>query len=376
MLLLVLLAFACLVQGDDESLNRKAVKRRALARPDNYFEDPVTVQEKDTGLRWPDDHPQVLKLTPIQKDILDEQQAKIPEVKGIIRNIPVSGHAPDGTLPHDSEYLHVFTTMCEDSRFIAFGKAMVRSLVSKSVRKPIHFHILHDDSPNILRGLIHPLVEMDALGMLGSSPGRFRFSHSATTVPERLKNEFKRCACSRLMLPQEFPELGLVAYVDADTVINADMADLFDLADRWTEHQWIAMAEAGIPAPTNTKRKFFGRTGVNTGVLLVDLNKWRKTGFTDYFMNFDGLMRIGDQDIMNAYFVEHPDEIDILPCEWNYRLVAECPVLVHEVKIFHGNAEYFNLMVRKPSGMDVLKIWDLTVWFESIGRHGNPLNEA
>lgn len=57
-------------------------------------------------------------------------------------------------------------------------------------------------------------------------------------------------------------------------------------------------------------------------------------------------LTFGDQDIINIYFHFHPDQLYILPCEFNYRpdhctYMSSCPIN-DGIKILHGNRGSFH----------------------------------
>lgn len=61
----------------------------------------------------------------------------------------------------------------------------------------------------------------------------------------------------------------------------------------------------------------------------------------------------GDQDILNIYFHFHPEQLLLLPCEYNYRpdhcmYLDLCKSAVDGIKIIHGNRGYFHKAENQP----------------------------
>ena len=107
-----------------------------------------------------------------------------------------------------------------------------------------------------------------------------------------------------------------------------------------------------------------GLTGFNSGVLLLDLAKLRKSELYDSLLNHETIDRLtakyhfkghlGDQDFFSLIGMEHEDMFFVLPCEWNRQLCRwwgehgyeevfdqyfKCETRSENssVKIYHGN---------------------------------------
>lgn len=131
--------------------------------------------------------------------------------------------------------------------------------------------------------------------------------------------QFTLATYYRLLIPQLLPEnIKKVIYLDCDTVVLNDIGDLWDqdvenhyllaVPDMWTESMYVSSPfglklykELNIPA----KNKYF-----NAGVLVLNLDKWRKDDITNKIMNYLRLYKEHvlwlDQDGLNA----------ILPGKW------------------------------------------------------------
>jgi len=115
---------------------------------------------------------------------------------------------------------------------------------------------------------------------------------------------------ARFLFQDMFPKLGKVLYIDVDTLILGDLAELYSTpidghlvaaavgrGMERVDHCWgvLNFKELGIPADT----PYF-----NAGVLILDLAQWRKEGFANrcmaYAAEYPELCIFWDQTVMNT----------------------------------------------------------------------------
>jgi lipopolysaccharide biosynthesis glycosyltransferase len=115
---------------------------------------------------------------------------------------------------------------------------------------------------------------------------------------------------ARFLFPDMFPDLGKVLYIDVDTLVLGDLAELYSIplgenllaaaVGRGTsraDHCWgvLNYKELGIPPET----PYF-----NAGVLIMDLTSWRRENFAKRCMNYAAkypeLCIFWDQTVMNT----------------------------------------------------------------------------
>ncbi|KAK3094402.1 hypothetical protein FSP39_001274 [Pinctada imbricata] len=74
---------------------------------------------------------------------------------------------------------------------------------------------------------------------------------------------------------------------------------------------------------TNAKHPFYGSGGLNTGVMLMNLTRLRAIGYTSMIENlykeWNSKIMWGEQDLHNIWLHYHPENLYLVPCEWNYR---------------------------------------------------------
>ena len=155
------------------------------------------------------------------------------------------------------------------------------------------------------------------------------------------KTHFQLPVYFRLFLPVMFPEYDKGIYIDSDTVLNADIAELynFDLKDN---------VIGGIPDISISEIAPFleyikNAVGVpdgkyiNSGVLVMNMKKLRDIKFESHFLyilnkyNFEVVAP--DQDYINALC---KDNILYIPYEWN-AMPIEGKKGIDNPKLIHYN---------------------------------------
>lgn len=114
----------------------------------------------------------------------------------------------------------------------------------------------------------------------------------------------------RLFIAELFPQLDRALYLDADIVLQRDVADLYD-----TDLHGAAVAAAtdSFVATVPLLRRYARRVAdvapeayVNSGVLLMDLAQWRQlhaaTRFVELMNRYHVRSVCSDQDYLNAMF--------------------------------------------------------------------------
>eukprot|EP00965_Chrysotila_dentata_P220456 6191786-Pleurochrysis_carterae.AAC.1 len=188
------------------------------------------------------------------------------------------------------------------------------------------------------------LIEMlYTANMLGVTSLNFTF----TPLPQH-RELFKHCSAGRLLMPRLFPDLDVVVYLDADVYVDDDLTDLVGISKSFTAQQWAAVAYETYKPPSwytlgRTNGDYVKPFGINSGVMVVDLRKVRNSAFESFWPHYDGHMPLGDQDLFNAYFAQHMNQLRILPCKWNRCIESRCDEKLGKYNngIVHGNKNTF-----------------------------------
>ncbi len=180
---------------------------------------------------------------------------------------------------------------------------------------------------------------------------------------------------TRLWVADFFPAKDRVLYLDCDMVVVGDITELWQ-ADLGT----CTIGAVSIPGLNSCERLGIpGQFGFfNSGVMLIDLKKWRDGNAKDRLLAFIrqyGPTLISDQDALNACFY---DDRTPLPYVWNviapfyfpassHRL-GLTPVQIAEITA-HARIVHFNsaskpwmYMDSHPRKQDYYKYLGLTEW--------------
>ncbi|XP_045453273.1 glucoside xylosyltransferase 1-like [Melitaea cinxia] len=141
-------------------------------------------------------------------------------------------------------------------------------------------------------------------------------------------NLFSKCAAQRLFIPKLIPHIDSMIYVDTDTLFLGPVDELWDAFGKFNESQISAMTlEDDNPNvswyPRFAKHPFYGKYGLNSGVMLMNLTRMRDFGWVDYvtpiMLRWKLYIPWGDQDIINIIFHYHESAVYVLSCRYNYR---------------------------------------------------------
>lgn len=162
--------------------------------------------------------------------------------------------------------------------------------------------------------------------------GRFQFQVRPLEFPTAMANEwrnlFKPCASQRLFLPNVLHDIDAILYMDADTLFLTGAEAVWSHFNRMNSSQLAALApehEDPNVAWYNrfARHPYYGKLGVNTGVMLMNLTRMRHFQWVDYvvpiYKRYKLKITWGDQDIVNIIFHFHPDKLLEYSCAYNFR---------------------------------------------------------
>lgn len=142
----------------------------------------------------------------------------------------------------------------------------------------------------------------------------------------------------RLFIADMFPQFTKGIYLDADIVVDQDIANLYQLD--LGENLLGVIPDAFISNDPTASAYAENAVGVahqsyfNSGVLLLNLERLRQTKFSSHFLtlmnNYHFQLIAPDQDYLNA--ICH-NELLLLENKWNYQteypLAVDNPVVIH-----------------------------------------------
>lgn len=181
------------------------------------------------------------------------------------------------------------------------------------------------------------------------------------TETEMWRKLFKPCASQRLFLPSLLPYKSII-YVDSDTLFLSPPHQLFNHFTSFNSSQIAGLTfesenvNTGWYSRNFSRHPYYGRFGVNSGVMLMNLERMRELKWEQQmlpiYQKYNFKLVFGDQDIINIYFAYHPDQLYILPCEFNYRpdlcmYMSFCSAF-NGIQLIHGNRGYFHKPEDQP----------------------------
>uniref|UniRef100_A0A1B6CX52 UDP-D-xylose:beta-D-glucoside alpha-1,3-D-xylosyltransferase n=2 Tax=Clastoptera arizonana TaxID=38151 RepID=A0A1B6CX52_9HEMI len=189
----------------------------------------------------------------------------------------------------------------------------------------------------------------------------FSFELHPIAFPIAEENEwrklFKPCASQRLFLPNVLPHIDSVLYVDTDTLFLAPLDDIWSYFKAMNSSQMAALAPEHEDPNTGwynrfARHPFYGKLGVNSGVMLMNLTRMRQFKWEKYlspiYKEFKLKITWGDQDIINIIFHYHPEKLLQYSCRYNYRpdhcmYMSVCHDAVDRgVAVVHGSRGAFH----------------------------------
>lgn len=253
---------------------------------------------------------------------------------------------------YEEDTIHISLTSC-GLRSYWLIRGILASILENPAAHRIHLHLFRDDMnrrkllsqiPIITTGLKN-LTEYDVKEFV---------TGNKTIDPTYYSSRFP-CAYFRLFLSELLPDyVERLLYLDTDTVVFEDLTDLWS---HWEimEEKNISFAGAQELAHTTkstyfqNKQHFVAPSGINTGVLLMNLERMREMNLTGerLFAINDEPVYLADQDVLNTYWYYNPSDYLELPCRWNKRLYSNCTAgdveiyYMNSTGILHGNGGKF-----------------------------------
>ncbi|KAG7494216.1 glucoside xylosyltransferase 2 [Solea senegalensis] len=255
------------------------------------------------------------------------------------------------------QFMHLAVVACGNR--LDETLTMVKSALLFSLKR-IKFHIFAEDP-------LAPQFEERLNQWPRSVSARFQFTIYPITFSvgnaDEWKKLFKPCAAQRLFLPVILKDVDSLLYVDTDVLFLRPMDDIWRFLKSFNSTQLAAMApEHEVPKigwySRFARHPFYGVTGVNSGVMLMNLTRIRSTLFKNsmipsgltwedllhpLYQKYKNHITWGDQDLLNIIFHYNPESLFIFPCQWNYRpdhcmYGSNCKEAEEEgVSILHGN---------------------------------------
>jgi lipopolysaccharide biosynthesis glycosyltransferase len=146
----------------------------------------------------------------------------------------------------------------------------------------------------------------------------------------------------RLFIPNVLPDVKKAIYLDADLVVNTDLIDLYRI--RLDGNIFGAVYNGTI---NYSAKKIIAKLGIdprkyiNSGVLLIDVLKFKEENVKDLCLNFLAInhnLSNPDQDALNKVC---ENKIKLLPLRWNYIWLYNLLYITEKDGEFKKYCEYY-----------------------------------
>ncbi|XP_032893562.1 glucoside xylosyltransferase 1 isoform X2 [Amblyraja radiata] len=238
-----------------------------------------------------------------------------------------------GSLENSPGTMHLAVVACGER--LEETLTMLKSAVLFS-QKPLHFHIFAEDE-------LHDKFNSSLENWKKEFHQKFSHTIYPITFPGDTaavwKKLFKPCASQRLFLPLILKNVDSLLYVDTDVLFLSPMDDIWAFFEDFNQTQIGGMAPEHEELRIGWYNRFarhpyYGKTGVNSGVMLMNMTRIRKKYFKNdmttarlkwedlllpLFKKYKLNITWGDQDLLNIVFYYNPESLFIFPCQWNYR---------------------------------------------------------
>ena len=156
-----------------------------------------------------------------------------------------------------------------------------------------------------------------------------------------VRDYFSMTTYYRMFIPQMFPELDKVVYIDSDTIVLGDIADMynFDLGDNY-----VAAAQCQVIVQEEIFSSYVENVlGMNyleyfnAGVLVMNCKAFREIDLLKTFLELLDMYTFvvaQDQDYLNLIC---KDKVLWMDSAWNMEVFGELPCKEEEMKIIHFN---------------------------------------
>lgn len=188
-----------------------------------------------------------------------------------------------------------------NTAYLPYVASMLHSLLTHNQGEQITIHFMHSAEMSA--------ADLQRLASLVQGQGAVWRTHLVT--PAMLSRfpgnpRFGLEAWYRVLLPELLPEVERVLYLDADTLVLAPLRPLWetDLGERIAaavHNPMYAFLDAGFMAALGlgSPRDYF-----NSGVLLLDLKRWRQAGLSAelnrFVASYGEVQNWPDQNALNA----------------------------------------------------------------------------
>ena len=223
-----------------------------------------------------------------------------------------------------------------DCNFVKFTMVSLASMMENAVLDRFYeIHILHTDIDIMTQKEVRKM-ENENFSIIFDDVTSYLQSISSK-MP--IRDYYSKTTYYRMFIAEMFPELDKAIYIDSDTVVEGNIAELFDYDiedwDLGACHEQ-AMVQEDVFGTYVEKCLGIDRDAYfNAGVLLINCRRFRERKVLDAFAKLleEYDFRVTqDEDYLNVICKDH---VRFLPQCWNTEVFGEIGVEKHDAKVIH-----------------------------------------
>lgn len=226
---------------------------------------------------------------------------------------------------------------CDDG-YVKYMMVTMRSLIAHaSPENQYHLYVLHTNISQENKNKVYEMMTDNV------SIGFCDVSDELKKVQEKLavRDYYSLTTYYRIFIPELFPQYDKVLYIDSDTVLYRDIADLYsyEMGDNYIGGiQDYLVASVKIYGDYVEQVLGVSRAAYfNAGVVLINSNLFRKNHIKDKFvdlLNTYSFVVAQDQDYLNILCQDH---ILWLDSKWNVQMTEKDERPEKEIGLVHYN---------------------------------------
>lgn len=208
-----------------------------------------------------------------------------------------------------------------DNNYAKYAGVTIASILENANEDDeLNFFIISTDISQENKENIQKLEKIKTFTISFVNPDKELFSEYVNT---KTTDYLPLASFYRLKLPSLIPAEDKVIYLDCDIVVNKSLSSMFNTD---IENYYCGgVKDIGYKRLGRRISLKEGQSYINSGVLLVNLKKWRNDNaeakLSAYAKEFPEKLFLGDQDLINICFAE---QILLLDGKWNVQVVNFC----------------------------------------------------
>ncbi|XP_039271125.2 glucoside xylosyltransferase 1-like [Styela clava] len=257
----------------------------------------------------------------------------------------------------DEHLIHIVVVACGDRLEEALINIKSSLLFTKH---NIFYHIFAEDA--LHSGFVEGIWSLPVKYRSSLQYKLYKITYPKDENAKEWKELCKLCASQRLFLPTVLSEdIDSVIFVDTDVIFLSDVFQLWSVFAEFNSTQLSAMCIEYEDEKMGWYNRlgrtpYYGKTGLNAGIILMNLTRMRKAKFRNDFKHslmtwkdmlqplydkYQYSLTWGEQDLLNIIFHYNSDMLYELSCDWNYRpdhcmFGQMCKPAKNGVKVVHG----------------------------------------